>query len=136
MPRIARFTLSRIASELQVSTLLGIRRLFSINKRLIMKFTSNHRTQDETAEKDVIFVTSIITSDGFCSVHLPDTINDEFELINGMLEAHFVKMGKLYEFWRYDFNKADIYRASRHQLLFSPVDGSLLPIRDKMRLTD
>ena len=67
---------------------------------------------------------------------LVDTINDEFELINGMLEAHFVKMGKLYEFWKYDFNKADIYRASRHQLLFSPVDGSLLPIKDKMRLTD
>jgi hypothetical protein len=67
---------------------------------------------------------------------LVETINDEFEYINGMLESYFVKMGKLYEFWRYDYNKTDIYRASRHQLVISPVDGSLLPIVDRMRLTD
>ena len=67
---------------------------------------------------------------------LVETINDEFEFINGMLESYFVKMGKLYEFWRYDYNKTDIYRASRHQLVISPVDGSLLPIVDRMRLTD
>ena len=65
-----------------------------------------------------------------------ETINDEFEYINSMLESYFVKMGKLYEFWRYDYNKTDIYRASRHQLVISPVDGSLLPIVDRMRLTD
>ena len=65
-----------------------------------------------------------------------ETINDEFEYINSMLESYFVKMGKLYEFWRYDYNKTDIYRASRHQLVISPVDGSLLPIVDKMRMTD
>jgi hypothetical protein len=67
---------------------------------------------------------------------LVETINDEFEYINGMLESYFVKMGKLYEFWRYDYNKTDIYRASRHQLVISPVDGSLLPIVERMRLTD
>ena len=65
-----------------------------------------------------------------------ETINDEFEYINSMLESYFVKMGKLYEFWRYDYNKTDIYRASRHQLVISPADGSLLPIVDKMRMTD
>ena len=65
-----------------------------------------------------------------------ETINDEFEYINSMLESYFVKMGKLYEFWKYDYNKTDIYRASRHQLVISPVDGSLLPIVDKMRMTD
>ena len=65
-----------------------------------------------------------------------ETINDEFEYINSMLESYFVKMGKLYEFWRYDYNKTDIYRASRHQLVISPVDGSLLPIVDRMHLTD
>ena len=64
------------------------------------------------------------------------TINEEFEYLNNILEAYFIKNGKLYEFWRYDYNKQDIYRACRHQLMINPADGSILPILDIMRFTD
>jgi len=65
-----------------------------------------------------------------------ESVYDEFEYINGILESHFVKAGKLHEFWKYDYNKTDIYRALRRQLVINPADGSLLPIMDKMCLAD
>ena len=65
-----------------------------------------------------------------------EIINEEFEYLNSILESYYIKLGKLNEFWRYDYNKKDIYRAMRHQLVINPYDGSLLPINDSVQFTD
>lgn len=69
-------------------------------------------------------------------MELVRAINEEFEYLNSILEAYFIRLGKLNEFWRYDYNKQDIYRAMRHQLLINPEDGSLLPINEGVQYTD
>jgi len=67
---------------------------------------------------------------------LAESIYQEFEYLNTILETHFIKTGNLSEYWRYDYPKPDIYRAFRQQLVIDPKDGSILPVINDMHFGD
>lgn len=108
---------------------------------LLKNTTTENYTRFKVTLNDIIHEAELMNSDfeGYSvesKIEVIHSICTVYELLNAILENHYVKLGLLNQYWKYDYNNQDIYRVLRHQLVINPEDGSLLPILSTSNYTD